>query len=102
MNPHKFTPGPLEVSKHATPEHSPQFGIHAGDSHRDHVIVRGENAEADATLYAAAPDLLAALAQIERLASGLIDQSATHDGLRNCDALANARSAIAKATGGAW
>lgn len=51
------TPEPWNVSKHATPAHSPQFGIYAGDSGRDLATVKGKNAEADAALIAAAPDL---------------------------------------------
>ncbi len=57
----KHTPGPWSVSKHATPDYAPQFGIYAGDSPNDLAIVKGDNAEADAALIEAAPDLLAAL-----------------------------------------
>ena len=49
------TPEPWEVSKHGTPESHPQFGVYAEGRHNDHVIVRGENASADAHLIAAAP-----------------------------------------------
>jgi hypothetical protein len=52
---------------------------------------------ANARLIAAAPDLLAALEKLLKQAAAL-NQDATHDGLQNCDALAQARSAIAKAT----
>ena len=53
--------------------------------------------EANARLIAAAPDLLAAL--LDLLSRADLDQSATHDGLENCNALAKCRAAIAKATG---
>jgi len=52
---------------------------------------------ANARLIAAAPDLLAAL--LDLLSRAELDQSATHDGLENCNALARCRAAIAKATG---
>ena len=53
--------------------------------------------EANARLIAAAPDLLEALRDL--LSRADLDQSATHDGLENCNALAKCRAAIAKATG---
>jgi hypothetical protein len=56
----KHTPGPWAISKHATPEHSPQFGVYP-EGGRDLAIVKGDNAKADAKLIAAAPDLLDAL-----------------------------------------
>ena len=55
------TPGPWNVSRHATPDYAPQFGIYAGESARDLAIVKGDNAAADAALIEAAPELLAAL-----------------------------------------
>ena len=57
-----------------------------------------ENA-ANAYLIAAAPDLLSALKKLLQISQDELDQSATHDGLVNCEALANARVAIAKAKG---
>jgi hypothetical protein len=53
--------------------------------------------EANARLIAAAPDLLEALRDL--LSRAELDQTATHDGLENCNALARCRAAIAKATG---
>ena len=44
-------------------------------------------------------ELLEALEELELLGRDQLDQSATHDGLTNCTALANARAAIAKAKG---
>ena len=49
--------------------------------------------EANAKAIAALPALLEALEGLLSRASSL-DQSATHDGLQNCDAIANARSAL--------
>lgn len=54
-----YTKGPLHYGRHATPDYAPQFGIYKEGEHcRDFVIVSGENAEADAMLFAAAPDML--------------------------------------------
>jgi hypothetical protein len=55
--------------------------------------------EANARLIAATPDLLEALRDLLSRAEIELDQTATHDGLANCDALARCRAAIAKATG---
>lgn len=55
------TPAPWSISKHATPKSHPQFGVYADESPNDHCIVKGDNAEADALLIAAAPELLEAL-----------------------------------------
>ena len=54
---------------------------------------------ANAHLISAAPDLLSALERLLQISQDELDQSATHDGLVNCEALANARMAIAKAKG---
>ena len=62
------TPVPWNISKHGTPEAFPQFGIYSGEKN-DHVIVKGDKAEADARLIAAAPDLLAALQRLSFAAS---------------------------------
>jgi len=52
----------------------------------------------NAQLISAAPDLLSALeALLSRSVS--LDQSATHEGLKNCEAIAQAREAIRKAKG---
>ena len=57
----------------------------------------------NAALIAASPELLSALTDLlsccERPQGGL-DQSPTHEGLTNCNAMAKARATIAKATGG--
>lgn len=54
---------------------------------------------ANARLISAAPDLLSALERLLQISQDELDQSATHDGLVNCEALSNARVAIAKAKG---
>lgn len=91
----KHTPGPWEISKHGTPAHSPQFGVYAPDSPslrvNDHVIVVGENAEADANLIAAAPDLLAVL-------EGVLIASEDNGKMSDID-WNGLRAAIAKAEG---
>jgi hypothetical protein len=53
---------------------------------------------ADARLIAAAPELYKALEGL-LARSATLDQSATHDGLQNCEALAAARAALARARG---
>jgi hypothetical protein len=44
-------------------------------------------------------EMLAALSRLVDLAAKQLDQSATHDGLGNCKAIAAARAAIAAANG---
>lgn len=85
------TPGPWNVSRHATPDYAPQFGIYAGESARDLATVTGDNAAADAALIEAAPDLLAAC---EALLNCI-------DPARDWKEAKAARAAIAKAKGGA-
>ena len=51
-----------------------------------------------ARLIAAAPNLISTLEKLLACASKL-DQSATHDGLQNCEAIAQAREALRKAKG---
>ena len=53
--------------------------------------------EANARLISAAPELLTALRDLLSRAEIELDQTATHDGLANCDALANCRAAIIRA-----
>lgn len=55
------TPGPWAISKLATPSYAPEFGIYAEGSERDLARIIGDNSTANATLIAAAPDLLDAL-----------------------------------------
>ncbi len=61
------TQGEWHKTKIASPDYAPSFGIYAGDSPTALAVVSGDNAEADATLIAAAPALLIAL--VELLAS---------------------------------
>ena len=99
--PKRHTPGPLTVSRHATPEHSPQFGIYAEGQNHDFAIVKGDNAEADATLFAAAPQLLMAcqklvtwLRAIRSEAESLVIDHGPEDGFN----LTEAEAIIAEAT----
>lgn len=64
------TSGPWAISKHATPDYAPQYGIYAGDSPNDLATVKGDNAKADAALIASAPDLLAVCRQLVDQARG--------------------------------
>ena len=57
--------------------------------------------EANARLISAAPDLLSALIALEKASREALDTSATHEGLKNCKILVEARIAIEKA-GGEW
>jgi hypothetical protein len=57
-----------------------------------------DETKANARLISASPDLLAALETLLSRSSGL-DISATHEGLKNCEAIAKAREAIRKAKG---
>lgn len=61
-------------------------------------VMEDANAHTEVRLFDAAPELLAALEYLLSRAQHL-DQSPTHDGCENCDALARARVAIAKAKG---
>jgi hypothetical protein len=89
-----------EITKHATPEYSPQYGIYEEGSQNDFCIVKGE--ESLARLISAAPDLLEAC---EWAAKSLHhpDCKTVKDGCdigTNCDCHVKAcRAAIAKAKG---
>lgn len=96
----KHTQGELRISKHATPEYAPQYGIYAGDGRGDDIcIVKGENAEADAKLFAAAPKLLEACSKYVEIIEGLKDFICGDDladaGVYDLDAMVDA--AIAEA-----
>lgn len=87
------TPGPWNVSRHATPDYAPQFGIYAGESARDLATVTGDNAAADAALIEAAPDLLAAC---EAAAASVDCPGASHISI-SVDSYNTLVAAIAKA-----
>lgn len=56
------TSGPFAISRNATPDYAPQYSIYAESGNgNDIAIVKGDNAERDAALFAASPDMLAAL-----------------------------------------
>jgi hypothetical protein len=61
------TPGPWQISTLATPAHSPEFGIHAGDSYSDLARVIGDNSASNARLIQAAPVLLDTVKAMLRL-----------------------------------
>lgn len=84
-----------------------RFGLYIRAKDNCHLATVGHvdqryyaEAKANAQLMGSAPELLAALEKLTALAANQLGQSATHDGLENCKALADARQAIAKAKGG--
>ena len=87
------TPGPWNISNSASPAHSPQFGIYAEGERNNLAIVYNDNAEANARLIAAAPDLLAAL-------KDLLDYEDDRPGkgTRGAEVYRAAVSAVTKAT----
>ena len=85
------TKGPWNISKHGTPDHTPQYGIYTDNN--DFCIVKGQDAEANARLIAAAPDLLEALEAVYPFAE--IYTRGTTDGQPILDM---AQKAIRKAT----
>jgi len=90
----QHTPGPWAISKWAN--HYDDYSVYSEiDPQRN--IANSVSGKANALLMAAAPDLLFSLQELEELARRQLDQSATHEGLENCLALAEARRAIAKA-----
>ncbi len=103
----KHTPGPWTVSKHGTPAYALQFGVYASDDTNDFAIVRYDNAEANANLISAAPELLEALEWVLRIAE---DNLKSYTEMRELDGynddnseeesgLVCARAAIRKARG---
>ena len=93
MNNTQHTLGPWQLT----------FGEYDAAIHNDVTIASiNDDAsawKANAHLISAAPDLLSVLEKLLQISQDELDQSATHDGLVNCEALANARAAIAKAKG---
>ena len=53
------TPAPWSTGKHGTPDYAPQYGVYADDG-KHIATIRGDSAEADSRLIAAAPDGLVA------------------------------------------
>ncbi len=77
MNTQAHTSGPWGVSRHATPESFPQFGVYAESGNGRalaHVVSHGTatSAETDsnARLIAAAPEMLEALRNVAEIMSG--------------------------------
>ena len=81
------TPAPWHVSRHATPDYAPQFGIYAGDGNGRGIAIVTSN-EANANLIAAAPAMLAACTMLLTPGNGCYIK-----------AVAMARAAIANAKG---
>lgn len=91
----EHTPGPWKAARvfaHNAPDSFKVFtktfgGVCVADC--------GDN-EDNAKIVAAAPELAEALAKLLVRAEVSLDQSATHDGLVNCKAIAAARAILAK------
>jgi hypothetical protein len=104
--PTQHTPGPWEIVQDAPLNPKARFNIgsripsgfatYVCTVKTEKHLIRDGKEEANARLIAAAPELLSALQSLLEKAVAL-DQSPTHEGLNNCDALAKARAAIAKA-----
>lgn len=60
-----ITPGEWIVSRLASPDYAPQYGIYSSENVNDFAIIKGD--EANARAIAALPDLLAALEQAYQL-----------------------------------
>jgi hypothetical protein len=88
MNNTLHTPGPWK--------HDPTWGIIKHG--KTEICALHSGNLANANLIASAPDLLSTLEKLLACAEKL-DQSATHEGLQNCEAIAQAREALRKAKG---
>lgn len=86
-----YTSGTWAISRHATPDYAPQYGIYANDaSGWDIATVHGENAASNAVLIAAAPQLLAVLEEM------LQDAETLKEPYRNEAICERARAVIAE------
>lgn len=104
MTQHKHTPGPWKVY----PAQKGKIGgieVQTDKTWLERELIcmlphGPEQAQAmiNAQLIANAPALLQALENLLAVAEKQLDQSATHDGLENCDLLARTRSVIENAT----
>lgn len=91
----KHTPGPWAIS-----QNNPRLVKHlSGPVLAECGPVNTEEAQANARLIAAAPELFDALNKLLSRAEYHLDRSATHDGLMNVDAIVDARAVLAKAKG---
>lgn len=97
MSTPSHSPAPWEISKHATPEYAPQFGIYSSGNRNDLALVEGDNAKADAQLIAAAPELLDALKNATNVLAAIAIGDLKKIN-RDSPGLAQARAAIRKAT----
>jgi len=102
MNTHKHTPAPWHLHK----SESNFIIVHSDGENISHVARLFDSTlceehgslSANARLIASAPYLLDALQTLLKISEKELSQSATHDGLKNCEALAKARQAIKEAT----
>ena len=85
------------VTRHATPDYAPQFGVYADGESHDFGIIRGEDAERRARLIAHLPELLR---DLDRIADDLENpQRFGHVAyVSRASAAARLRSAIREAT----
>jgi len=95
------TPGPYRVSRHATPDYAPQYGIVSESDGRDIATVKGDNAKADASFFAAAPELFDRLCD---MVARMVETAAYDEAKRGHDdglmqLVNDSLATIAKATG---
>ena len=90
------TPGPWVV-KHDK-KGLPFIGVESDPRTYNGTIATVDTSEKDARLIAAAPELLEQCKLFEQLLTES-DLSATHDGLSNCDKLANLRAILDRVEG---
>jgi hypothetical protein len=95
----KHTPAPWEVSKHATPEYAPQYGVYSDGARNDHVIVTGRQCKADAALIAAAPELLRS---VKALSNWMREHTSPTQSDTPHDILVEAVELIKTIENGAW
>jgi hypothetical protein len=94
------TPGPWTHTpsrEHSNPETTRRDIL--AESQFGPAFIAGDVSHSDAALIASAPDLLSALEGLLKIAEKQLDQSATHEGLLNCQALANTRETLRKTKG---
>jgi len=95
----KHTPGPWIMSNDEVRTKDKSYDpLHVIGKTIGRIFGRDSEDKANAQLITQAPALLDALIELVKVAEKQLDQSATHEGMINADALAKARKAIADAT----
>jgi hypothetical protein len=102
----QHTPGPWKISRHATPDYAPQYGVYT-ENNRHIATVRGEHAEEDARLVASAPELLAVVQRLFLSVNGLsatfsavnVEYACSHLRKEIAETIREAQNALHKATG---